>query len=177
MQVSKAFATTSGLRFLGTDDGDLFQSGDNFTLTFAASNAIGMYFITHDTLLDEDIQLTRGGGAVNLLAADIQQTLNDGSSVYFLGLVAVRPLAAPAHALDAALEEGVERVLHDSASTFSSADVTSFCCGAFLFNVDDIVRAGPQSIPEPGTLTLVALGLAGLGFGFGRRKGGKDGST
>ncbi len=138
LNVGAGYSTTSGANFLGTDDGDILQDGDDFNLFFAPKHAIGMYFISADTLFDGDITLAGGGGSASLLVADLQQTLSDGSSVFFLGLV-------------------------DAAATFTSADVTTHGGGgAFLYNVDDIVTAGPQALPVPGTLALLGLGLTAL---------------
>lgn len=50
MKVSTGFGTTSPPNFLGTSDGGVFQSGDNFSLGFGAARAIGMYFISNDSL-------------------------------------------------------------------------------------------------------------------------------
>jgi hypothetical protein len=66
------FATNSAANFLGTDDGDLFQSGDDFAISFAASNAIGMHVITVDPLLDDDIFVTVGRESAALIVADLQ---------------------------------------------------------------------------------------------------------
>ena len=153
MQVSDVFDTTSSPNFLGTDDGDLFQSGDNFDLSFGATNAIGMFFISADeigsSLLDEDIALTVGTTSALLDTLAVEQTLADGSNVFFLGLI-------------------------DVASTFTGASVTSFCCEFFFFNVDDIVTAtSAQQVPAPGTLGLFGAALIGL-LARRRRKSGRS---
>ena len=149
LTVGSGFGTTSGTHFLGTDDGNLFQSGDDFALGFAAARALGMYFISHDPLFDGDITLAVGGVVASLQLADEQPFgLVDGK-VYFLGLV-------------------------DAAGSFSTASIGSFCspCGSFLFNIDDIVTArdSAQAVPAPATLTLAILGLTACGA-LSRRRG------
>jgi len=137
------FDTTSGSNFLGTDDGDLFQDGDNFSMSFSAVNALGMFFITADEMLDDDITLAAGGVTASLVVADLYDTLNDGSFVYFLGII-------------------------DPAATFASASVaTSAADGGpyFLYNVDDIVTANTEaSVPLPSTLVLMLGALVGIPF-------------
>ena len=120
MKVSTGYLTTSMPNFLGTNDVDIFQDGDDFMLGFAPQNAIGMYFITADTMADDDISLTFGSTTVSLVAADIQEILLDGSKVYFLGII-------------------------NTGNTFSAALVTTVAGGLFLYNVDDIVLAGPTA--------------------------------
>lgn len=142
MMVSNFEDTTSPDNFLGTNDGDIFQGGDNFSLSFASSNAIGMYFITTDELEDVDITLAAGGGSVGL-DATAYSTLSDGSYVFFLGII-------------------------DSVNTFTTASVTT-SGPFFLYNVDDIVTSSP--IPEPQTFVLFVSGLVALaGVGRKRRK-------
>ena len=124
------------------NDGNIFQSGDDFSLGFAAARAVGMYFISADTLFNGDITLSAGGATSSLVVADVQSfpSITDGT-VYFLGLV-------------------------DDTGNFSTASIGSFCspCGSFLFNIDDIVTARDrvQGAPEPGTLALLGLGIIGL---------------
>jgi hypothetical protein len=138
LQVSSGYGTTSPANYLGTSDGGIFQSGDDFTLSFGPAKAVGLYFISNDVLFDGDITLTTGAATASLVVADEQAFgLSDGR-VYFLGLV-------------------------DDTGSFSSAEIRSFClpCGSFLFNIDDVITA---RAPVPATLPLVltALGLAGL---------------
>ncbi len=135
MKVTDVFDTTSPPNFLGTDDADVFQDGDDFDLLFAPVQAIGLYFITADDLLDGDIGLSAAGVTASLVASDVQQVLGDGSSVYFLGII-------------------------DDMGSFTSASVDTVGGGFFLYNVDDIVTA----VPEPGTCLLVSAGLAWLGM-------------
>ncbi len=134
MQVSDVFLTTSGTNFLGTDDADVFQGGDDFSLSFGPVNAIGMYFITADEMFDDDIVLSAGGGSVGLSLADAGADLGDTGIPFFLGIV-------------------------DTENTFMSASISSFCCGEFLFNVDDITTA---VVPIPGALWLFISGMLGL---------------
>jgi len=142
------FDTTSPPNFLGTDDADLFQSGDNFVLGFEASNAIGMYFVSADTigvaLLDDDIALAAGSASALLDTLAIEETLADGSNVFFLGII-------------------------DPLATFTSASVTSTCCGFFLYNIDDIITTA-VAVPAPSTAALFAIAAsAWLGIGVRRK--------
>lgn len=141
MLVTGAFPAPSGVNTLGTDDGDVFQDSDDFDISFAAANAIGMFVVSVDPLIDGDFELTAGGMTASLLTADLFATLSDGSAVYFLGIV-------------------------DTAATFSQASVTtSHTPGNFFtWNVDDIVTAREQAptVPVPGVPLLLATGLLGL---------------
>lgn len=122
MQVSHLYATTSAPNFLGTSDGGMFHDGDDFTMSFAPVTAIGLFFITADPLLDGDLKMVAGGATALLKALDVQETLPDGSKVYFLGVI-------------------------DNEAVFSSADVEALPGGFFLYNVDDIVTA-PANPPR-----------------------------
>jgi hypothetical protein len=134
MMVSDVFATTSFPNFLGTDDADVLQDGDNFDLSFSPVNAIGMFFITADPMLDNDITLSAGGASVGLSVLDAGTDLGDGGIPYFLGII-------------------------DNTSAFTAASITTIGGGFFLYNVDDITTA---VVPLPGALWLFLSGLAGL---------------
>ena len=139
MNVVDTLGTTSGDNSLGTDDGDLFLAGDEFSMGFARSQAIGLYFMIDlaDPVFDGDILLTAGGETA-IFDADASLGLtSDGADIFFLGIV---------------IDGG----------SFTSADVTydDLAIGAFLFNVDDVTVF--TSVPEPGTLALLGLGVAGF---------------
>lgn len=134
------FDTTSGANFLGTDNSDLIIDDDDFTLDFAASNAIGFSVITAETpgfsLFDDDIQLSVGGTTALLDVDAVQQTLADGSLVFFIGLI------------------------DDSASFTTASLSTPNSSDSFFYNIDDIVTT--SAVPVPGALWLFGSGLAGL---------------
>lgn len=131
------FDTTSPANFLGTSDFDVLLDGDDLGLGFAASHAIGLFVVTAEvpgsTLFDGDLALAAGGGTALLDVDAVEQTLPDGSLVFFLGVV-------------------------DVAASFTSASLENcaVCGGFFTYNVDDIVTA----VPEPGPELLLGAGLA-----------------
>jgi hypothetical protein len=94
----------------------MLHDGDDFSMSFAPVSAIGLFFITADPLLDGDLKMAAGGATAVLKATDVQETLPDGSKVYFLGVI-------------------------DNEAAFSSADVEALAGGFFLYNIDDIVTA------------------------------------
>lgn len=143
IEVVSGYGTTSAPNQLGTSDAGLFQSGDDFSLGFAAASAVGLYIISNDPLFDGDITLRAAGAAVSLKASAVQPFGLPDGRVYFLGLL-------------------------DDAHSFSSAALASSCCALFVFNVDDIVLAG--AVPEPSTAAFALLGIAGLSM-FRRRRG------
>ncbi|NOQ63574.1 MAG: hypothetical protein GQ582_03585 [Methyloprofundus sp.] len=139
LQVSNNGDTTSGMNFLGTDDGGIFQDGDDLSLGFSATNAIGMYFLSADALVDGDIRISVAGTNVDLVAADLIMTLTDNTSVFFLGLL-------------------------DENNAFTSMDiVTSYDDDPespyFFWNIDDITTA---SVPAPSLIVLYVIGLLGV---------------
>jgi hypothetical protein len=135
MEVRNDFLTTSPDNYLGTTDGGVLLDGDEFSLSFAPVNAIGMSFITADTMLDGDITLSAGGDSVSLVAADAGADLGDGGIPFFLGLI-------------------------DTTNTFTSADIFNIGGEFFFYNVDDIVTS---VVPVPGAIWLFLSALAGLG--------------
>jgi|GEM_PF-1730791 len=140
LQVKAGVPTVSSPNFLGTDDAGVLQQGDNFQLRFGAANAVGLYLMSIDTLMGDDFRLAVAGTYVSLSTAALQQTLGDGTQVYFLGLV-------------------------DATATFTSASLSTGQNGSgqFLWNADDIVTAsaapGAGTVPEPGRLAMLGVGL------------------
>jgi hypothetical protein len=114
MKVTHLYATTSAPNFLGTGDAGMLHDGDNFRISFAPASAIGLFFITADPLVDGDITVAAGGATAVLKSADVQETLPDGSKVYFLGVI-------------------------DAEKSMSQAEIEALPGGFFLYNVDDIV--------------------------------------
>lgn len=145
LRITDGADTTSPPNFLGTDDAGMLQDGDDITLGFAARNALGLYVMSLDALLDNDFRLTVGAFSASLSTANLQDTLADGTSVYFLGIV-------------------------DAMAPFTSASLTTSHdgeAGYFLWNADDIVTAVAQ-VPEPETWAMLLAGLGLLGLRFSR---------
>ena len=143
-----AASTTSASNFLGTNDADHLQDGDTLTLSFAAGTGIGLFILTRDAMENADVTLAAGGATASLLASAVEQTLADGSSVYFLG------------------------VLDDEGSISSAVlDFVNDSETNFLMNVDDVIL-----VPEPGQLTLLLPGIAGLA-GLAQWRGRRLGRT
>lgn len=144
------FSTTSPANFLGTDDGDLLQDGDNLNFTFSARSGFGLYVISADPINVNDFALSTSAdtnpkkpkGAKKAIQLN---TLPDGSRYMFLGLMT------------------------DDGTTFTSATLTTLGGGGtFLYNIDDLVLADPppaegSTAPEPSSLALLAFAIGGLG--------------
>lgn len=143
LTVEDLFETTSGTKYLGTDDGGVLQDGDNLTFSFSPAGGFGLYIISQDPLLDGDFTLTSGAVTASLSAASIQQTLGDGSAVWFLG------------------------IRSNSFDAFSTAVLeTHGGGGAFLYNLDDIATANVTAVPEPSSALLFSIAA---GMFVGRR--------
>lgn len=146
-----AFDTTSPPHFLGTDDANVFQDGDDFAMAFAPVHALGLFFMSGEMpdpmcatagfrICNGDITLHVGNATAALAVSTSAPRLQDGAYVYFLGIV-------------------------DPIATFTTASITTHGGGgAFLYTVDDIVTATstPTAIPEPSTLGLLGIGVGGL---------------
>jgi hypothetical protein len=146
LEVRDDFNALSGENYLGTDDGGVLQNVDDLAFTFGASHAVGLFILTADLLLDDDVLLTAAGLTVGIEIAQAQVPLPDGSFVHFLGIV-------------------------DPDSTFTEAALTAFrgspecAAGCFTYNIDDIsttAQGQTQPVPAPSSLTLLALGLAAV---------------
>lgn len=137
---TNGFVTTSGTNFLGTNvsgNFDQIEGGDTIDLAFARSFAVGLYFVTGDTLMAGDIRLvTPLGTATNSVTPD--QLLAGGTRAYYVGLVS------------------------QGSGLFSEASIQygPGTTGAFFYNADDLSIA---SVPEPASITLVLVALATAG--------------
>ena len=140
LAIADVFPTTSSPNFLGTDDADVLQDGDDIDFTFSARTGFGLYVISADLLIDGDIQLTVGATTASLLSSAVQDTLSDGSNVWFLGIQS------------------------DDASTFTSASLTTHGGGgAFLYNLDDVVSSNIAAVPEVSSFVL-CFAVGGVWF-------------
>lgn len=119
MKIAQLYSTTSAPNFLGTNDGGVFHDGDDFSLSFLPGNAVGLHFISADPLIDGDLTVTAAGVTASLIVDDVQQTLPDGSRVYFLGII-------------------------DDQAPFAKANIIALAGGFFLYNVDDIITLPAQ---------------------------------
>ncbi|SMP69085.1 PEP-CTERM protein-sorting domain-containing protein [Neorhodopirellula lusitana] len=134
LAVDDQFDTTSGLRYLATDDGGVLQDGDDLNFSFLPAAGFGLFVVSADPLLDGDVTLTSGLVTAALEASSVQQTLADGSSVWFMGLRS------------------------DDAETITSVVLeTHGGGGSFLYNVDDVVVVSAVAVPEPSSIMLLGL--------------------
>jgi hypothetical protein len=141
--------TTSPANFLATNDLDVFVGGDNFTVTFAAAHAIGLYVVSGDVpgtdILDGDLLLSAGGVSASL-DIDNRTALASSNFAYFLGIV-------------------------DGLGTFATATLSGTVSGAPLYVVDDIVLARSQAqVPAPATAFLILSGLLSTAAARRRRR-------
>ena len=122
---------------------DEFMNGDGFSLSFASSNAIGMYFITGDTPASGDFSIKANGVSayLDILSSSIDI---DGYVGFFVGLI-------------------------DDESTFTSAEIASnyYATSGFYYTVDDIITTTSE-VPVPSTLLLLGSSFFCLS-GAGRR--------
>ncbi|MBK1704176.1 hypothetical protein [Halochromatium glycolicum] len=138
--VTDHFQTTSGLNYLGLDDGfsNEFRSGDELRFGFPdpvlafALSIIG----SPSGLLANDLQLVAAGGNVFNLGTP-ERVFQDGGELFFLGVIAPEAFSA--------------------AQLISFGDPTD---PFFNFNIDDVTTV---AVPLPPTLALFGLGLVGLG--------------
>lgn len=136
---------------LGTTDADILQDGDNLRLAFSPRNAIGLSIVSKDPLQAGDLRL-EAGNTVTVLAPVPQQTLADGATVYFVGVI-------------------------QPATAFTSANLTTVGGGYFFYNVDDITVAlfadadgdGVPNSADNCTLLANATQVDSDGDGFGNR--------
>jgi hypothetical protein len=151
--IDSTYDTTSGDNYLSLGDGLGFLAGGDFTLTFNQTwQAIGLYLISSDELLDFDAVLTAGANSVSN-ALSPASTLADGGLVYFLGLT--------------------------DTDGFTSASLVTYLDaingqGVFEFGIDDIqlvsIAQAPAPVPEPTSLALMAIGMVMSLRLKGRRK-------
>ncbi len=152
MQVASGWSTTSDFNYLGTDDGDIFQAGDEFTMSFAPSSAIGLFIISADEMWDGDVVLeaTLANntllGVSAVLDASSSTELGDGSYAFFLGLITT-----------------------DGPITSAQLSMPDEVTGAFVYNVDDITFV---AVPTPSSFAaLIGMGAVGLIAVARRRRG------
>ncbi len=126
-----------------TDYYEDFMNGDGFSLSFAPSNAIGMYFITSNTINNGDFTITANGVSADLDISSTFIDLGDGYYGFFVGII-------------------------DDETPIISADITSNFDAdpGFYYTVDDIVTT--SAVPVPPTILLLGSSLLCLS-GAGRR--------
>jgi len=146
MKIAHLYATTSSPNFLGTNDGGVFHDGDDFSLSFLPGSAVGLHFISADPLIDGDLTITAAGVTASLVTDDVQDTLPDGSRVYFLGII-------------------------DDQIPFQKARIVALAGGFFLYNVDDIMTA-PAKVTEASGSTDGAVASHQLQLAAERAKSG-----
>ncbi|MFO0688593.1 MAG: hypothetical protein U0900_07785 [Myxococcota bacterium] len=130
--VSSGFASSSGARYLGVQDGrtEFFQAGDAVNLSFpSAVDRVAVTFVVPGTAPDGAFGLRTGATTVTSTSAN-RVVLPTGDSAYTLHLL--------------------------SASPFSTASAFSSSTTAPRHSLDDVV------VPEPGVAPLLAAGIAGL---------------
>ncbi|MFO1429329.1 MAG: PEP-CTERM sorting domain-containing protein [Candidatus Competibacteraceae bacterium] len=136
--------TTSNPNSLGTDDAGNYHTivgGTVINLGLTSPvNALGLSFITPDTMYDDDILLVAGGDTASLDAGVRTLVGNFNGSAYYAYFLGV-----------------IETTGFSSASIQYGPNVSG---GPFLYNADDItVAVTATGVPEPSTLVLLFGGV------------------
>lgn len=136
MQVGD-FGAKSTPNALGTDvEFRELQNGDDFNLSFGPINAVGMFFITTESVMSPDsITLSAGGGSVGL-SPSAGQELPSFLQAFFLGII-------------------------DDTSPFTTANITTSGPVPFAYNVDDITTS---VVPLPAAAWLFVSGIVSFGL-------------
>lgn len=145
LAVDDEYTTTSGTNYLGGGGGPgevLFYGGDSFEMSFATANAIGLFVITaenptapNQTIFDDDVRLSNGVVTAGIDVSESEQTLSDGSLVYFIGLI-------------------------DDQAPFTTATIDTEN-DFFIFNIDDITVDQANVVPEPASCVVWFMLLIG----------------
>ncbi|MEM6641318.1 MAG: hypothetical protein AAF610_15625 [Pseudomonadota bacterium] len=116
------FDTTSQPFFLASTDAGVLQDGDDITFQFpVALHGFGLYIMTSDAVVDNDLFLSVDGFNAKLEATELEGVLSDGADVYFLGIV-------------------------DPTQKFTTATLGTNGAGVFLYSLDDLeIAVAPDS--------------------------------
>lgn len=151
--VSDQFWTTSGARYLGTNNADSsFEAGDSLTFHFfTGMHAFGLYIIGTRDIGAGDVTLVSGAASIGN-SGSAAMTDGAGSFAFFLGFVS------------------------NDATTFSSVTLHNLIPGdprLLGIAIDDVILARddepPAGVPEPGTLLLSLAGMLAVGAAARRK--------
>lgn len=114
------------------------------------------------------VQRTDGGGFA-FGSIQVSSNTTPGTSYLFTGMLGGGTVFSQSYAVGTA--NTFETFLSSSSATIDLLTVTATpVVGVTSFNVDDIGVAAVQTVPEPGTVALLATGLVGVAVLSRRRR-------